>query len=573
MTEAADITTTVRTWILPESATERATERLDRVNKRITRAGLTPYGYTFAPADPLPEFDDRGANGSTTHDGIDWPTRDGVLCRLVCWHERVTLTVTGEVPHFEGWDFVATIVRDEHAGTMTRVVPGLEINLDALRDRDASECDHCRQRRDRNKVYAVRNTETGQILQVGSTCLASFLGIQVSIADVAYDDGIDEELAGMDGGGGFASGDRSYTPADVLAVAFYVVAKHGWIPRSRSYMGVPTGSVVCSLLNPPPRDRIAVEASRAMWAALSDDDRRHGAAALEYARTLDVASPRSNEYEKNLRAVALGERVSVSNVGLLASAISGYNRHVERVLADAVPRKPSEHQGVKDAKWLFRALTVTRVDPQENHFGYHSTTSYRVKFIDTYGNRFMWYANRFDFEPGARLDVVGTVKKHDTYTPEARDGQEATAQHETQLTRCTVSESAYGPALEHAPAPVAKRAGKRAAKASPAGPAQYVVTFDPRPVAGPGAIEGLRRMTLAEAHATLTVADRIPKSGRIIDAVTLATVVLAEPVRTPAPAPGEAKNRPAETAPVDLDVACAGGDVELDEWEALAAAL
>jgi hypothetical protein len=51
--------------------------------------------------------------------------------------------------------------------------------------------------------------------------------------------------------------------------------------------------------------------------------------------------------------------------------------------------------------------------------------------------------------------------------------------------------------------------------------AEYVVTFDPRPIVGPGAIDQLRRMPLADAEATLALAARIPKHGRIVDADTL----------------------------------------------------
>jgi len=52
----------------------------------------------------------------------------------------------------------------------------------------------------------------------------------------------------------------------------------------------------------------------------------------------------------------------------------------------------------------------------------------------------------------------------------------------------------------------------------------YVVTFDRRPVAGPGALDGLRRMDLDEARSTLRLASRIPKHGRIIDTQTLEPV-------------------------------------------------
>lgn len=49
----------------------------------------------------------------------------------------------------------------------------------------------------------------------------------------------------------------------------------------------------------------------------------------------------------------------------------------------------------------------------------------------------------------------------------------------------------------------------------------YVVTFDPRPVVGPGALDGLRRMTLPEAQEIKALALRIPKHGRVIDVETL----------------------------------------------------
>lgn len=56
------------------------------------------------------------------------------------------------------------------------------------------------------------------------------------------------------------------------------------------------------------------------------------------------------------------------------------------------------------------------------------------------------------------------------------------------------------------------------------GELRYVVTFNPRPVTGPGSIDGLRRMTLPDARALRTEASRIPKSGRIVDAETLEVI-------------------------------------------------
>ena len=58
---------------------------------------------------------------------------------------------------------------------------------------------------------------------------------------------------------------------------------------------------------------------------------------------------------------------------------------------------------------------------------------------------------------------------------------------------------------------------------------QYVVTFDPRPAYGPGSVDGLRRMTLADARDLLADALLIPKHGRIVNAATLETIAPGTP--------------------------------------------
>jgi hypothetical protein len=50
----------------------------------------------------------------------------------------------------------------------------------------------------------------------------------------------------------------------------------------------------------------------------------------------------------------------------------------------------------------------------------------------------------------------------------------------------------------------------------------YVVTFDRRPIHGPGALTGLRRMTLDDARRLVAFAH--PRTGRIVHVGTLAVV-------------------------------------------------
>lgn len=55
-------------------------------------------------------------------------------------------------------------------------------------------------------------------------------------------------------------------------------------------------------------------------------------------------------------------------------------------------------------------------------------------------------------------------------------------------------------------------------------PADYVVTLDRRPITGPGAITGLRRMPIGEARDVAALAVRAMRRPRIVHADTLAVV-------------------------------------------------
>ncbi len=457
-----------RRWKLPASKAELARERVGNVNRKIVRAGLAPYALSIEAAEPAPVFDDHHANGTVTVNDFprpgmayEWPTRDGQQCQLLGWTDEIIVTVTGNVPCYAGWEFVAALENDPHAGVLTRVVPGLEINLDTLRARDASECDHCQTVRDRRKVYAVRHRQTGELRQIGSSCLPAFLGIDFSISDLAFTNTLDEDLDGLCGSDSLQ--DRSFNPLDVLAITVFMIARAGWVSRSAAgqFGGTPTSTHVMDVLCPP-NSFAAREHARDVWASLSDADRETAARVLDYARTLTGDS----EYTKNLAQVAAGERVGFRNVGLLASAVAGYNRHIERIIMEQT-RQASTHQGVVGARWLFQHLTVTRADAQESQWG----LSYLVKLADRDGNVFTWFASRFSFHVGDVVDVLATVKEHTTW----QENQE------TQITRATVTAADPGPVMPHRARtkPAAKRTRTRKATApAAAAPA-------PAPVSAP----------------------------------------------------------------------------------------
>ncbi len=411
-TTTTGVEATRRSWTIPADAEAATRKAVDKANRTITRNGLAAYAVEVEPAPPVPEFDmSNGCDGYRQIDGFNWPILRGEPVRVLCWHEKITFTVIGEVPCLADWQFVAVLQRDPHAGTMTRVVPGLEVNLDALRGRDASECDHCNVDRLRNKVYAVRHAVTGELKQVGSTCLRAFLGIEVSLPDAAF--GIDDIDAHMDslGEGGFGGGESiAFTSLDVMAVTVRMVDEYGWVKRVRyedepGFGRIPTASRVADVLYPA-NTWHAREASREVWASLTPEDHRRAADVLAYARTIEQDS----EYAKNLAQVAAGDRVSRSNVGILASAVPGYNRHVERIIMER-RRATSAHVGEVKERWIFHGLTVTRVDVVEGDYG----TTYKTKMVDADGNLFAWAASSFYADKGDVVNVTAAIKAHEIY--------------------------------------------------------------------------------------------------------------------------------------------------------------
>lgn len=93
-------------------------------------------------------------------------TKPNVLARLI------DVEVTAVQPSVNGWTFVATIVHTAD-GNIIRAVPGYTVPVE-FRDRP-TWCDHCKTNRTRRDTYVVQH-EDGRTMQVGSSCLAEFVG-------------------------------------------------------------------------------------------------------------------------------------------------------------------------------------------------------------------------------------------------------------------------------------------------------------------------------------------------------------------------------------------------------------
>jgi hypothetical protein len=134
---------------------------IDKLNRKAAKLGCDPMVLTFGPADPYK----TAVHPITGHKLVN---------PMVI--ERVTATLDYEIPNIDGWELVAVldIYSTENASeVMVSAVPDM-IVPDEYKNLDRISCDHCGHNRYRKKSILIRNIETGEHKQVGSTCVKDF---------------------------------------------------------------------------------------------------------------------------------------------------------------------------------------------------------------------------------------------------------------------------------------------------------------------------------------------------------------------------------------------------------------
>lgn len=424
-----ETTTSVREFNIPADLRDDAEAKVDKVNRRIVKLGLTPYRVTFTTGPMKPNYDYSGCR--TVINDVPHYFEQGrpVPCPIIDWSATVDVTVTGELPRLGDWEAVAILTRDVDGPpsdgptpVITRVFPGLENepDLTAFRGTDPV-CDHCHTKRARIDTFVIRHRTTGEMKQIGRNCLTAYTGIELLLPTWLYTDGIDEmdEWSDTQGGGG----EPYLTVANVLETTCQVAAKFGWVSRQmeRDSMGqrTATAEIVMAVM----RGRTPADAK--LRESLADTPPHVDTATRVQAHAVAMMAE-SSEYATNLATLAAGEWVSLRNIPLLCSAYAAWKR-AETVRVERETRPESQWKG--EAKQRLRALNLTVVFTTviESQWGFTTL----IILLDGAGNRFKWFATGAweQYTAGTVLTLDGTVKDHEEYKGE----------RVTILTRCKVT--------------------------------------------------------------------------------------------------------------------------------------
>jgi hypothetical protein len=342
--------------------------------------------------------------------------------------EGYRVKIVGEPPRYNGWIFLARLKWDQNAGLVVNTSPGVDkIDRSTLRE---NWCDHCETARYRTKIYVVRNAETGEQRQVGSTCVKDFLGWDKNPV-LFWDDDLRTEIGGWLEGGGASGYEHDWPTELVLAASVAAIRAWGWHPASAGYTGS-TKEAVLMILDPWSRaDREAAEELRPYVAD------SYGEAERVREFVLSDAFGGDSEYVSNLKAILAADHVSASMVGYAASAPRAWLRHLENEIQRERDRKRivNEWVGKVGDKITDLRVTVKYLHTFETRYG--TTGVYTLYGVDDH-RLYKWFTATAslgrEIGDGTVWTIKGTVKDHEDYK-----GTKSTV-----LTRCKVLKEEKG---------------------------------------------------------------------------------------------------------------------------------
>lgn len=344
-----------------------------------------------------------------------------------------TIEISGEAPIVNGWEFVATIQHAGEAGNIIRTVPTFENDLPTeFRTSDPSRCDHCKMNRRRTDTYVVKNATTGAFAQVGSNCLADFVGhpdIHGLATSAELFSLLAEACVGLDDDerGHGRGDDDSLVLSHAVSWAAEAMFRHGWVSRTkaRDTNTIATVDVALDAMRRAEKREVCsykvcgntTPEKCTLHFTPSDRAVTFAETCLEWAPSWierELKRDTASDYIWNMRVVLANDVMPFRSYGLAASVLGAYQRELEYVA-----RKARENAGRPESKHLGNVGDKITLDLTVESFRYIDSqygSTLLICYTDTDGNSVKWFASSAP-EPaiGETAKLTGTVKKHDEY--------------------------------------------------------------------------------------------------------------------------------------------------------------
>lgn len=281
-------------------------------------------------------------------------------------------------------------------------------------------CDHCNLKRDRKRLYIVRDDRDGSLHQIGHSCIELYTGLAIKgLWALEFDQelkGLEDEDDGYYGGGGEAR-----APLDIVLGLAFSFADEGRqyisVKAAECGVGEATGSQVRSTIFWPPRQPTSRDPRvQAAWREYVAKVERGYEFAKDEALIADIKAAADTlapgtDYADNMHTILAGEYVSQRGIGTLASLVAVYAREKELAVKREQEKKAPPAQGLlAPVKTRLRGLelVLTKVKSFEGQYG----TKTLLEGREAGSHVVVWWATGdFDYAPGDTIVIDATVKE------------------------------------------------------------------------------------------------------------------------------------------------------------------
>lgn len=382
-------------------------DKVAKLNRRAEKLGIK--GITLTVTDET-EIEKRLREGydPAVHEASEWT----FLVRFTY------VVLDGQAVRLDGWRFLAAL--DHETGTDTvgvhrtalATANDLLINLDDYRHAD-NVCEHCGFTRDRKKTYVLAH-DSGEIKQVGSTCVQDFLGGDAErIARLAE---YFAEFLGYAGGEAeeFSASGHVETltlTEDFVSACATLIRLEGWKGRGQHGPNSTADRADQGLNGRGKGDREILKDK-------NEGDTETAKAALTWLHEDLAKRENLSEFESNVVAYASGEVVTRKGLGTVAYLTQLHQRHLEGEVKRQIAAKQNE--AAADSAHIANVgdrvkLTFTVIFSR-SFDGYYGVR-YLTKGLTPDGNLITWWgsgAAASEVEVGQVLSCTATIKAHGT---------------------------------------------------------------------------------------------------------------------------------------------------------------
>lgn len=377
-----------------EGQLEYAKAAIDKANRRLEKAGLKER-FTYTAETYMAPKPEKNANGLL--------------------QPRVKFELNTPSIGYEGYTFLAAVENAE-AGFVVKQATGVSLGGYSPED---LRCDACGRAMKRQKTYLVEDSE-GKMLQVGSSCIKNYFGVQPEGLWALTFDPIEREENSDRWERGAAATQNAAPTENVMAYALAVSEggeKFVSGASASNYGGSSTADTVKSLFS----------SNDGVWVAEMTEKAQKYIDSGEVKRLIEKLkkSSTNTDYGRNMAVISAGENTSWRHMAILVSGLSEIareKREAAKAAADAEWGTPAAgFAGEIKSSMAGKKLKVREVhhttesDPYSWNGAEIEKT--RVNFRDENNHEIVWWASkRIDVEKGEEIEVKsGSVKKHENF--------------------------------------------------------------------------------------------------------------------------------------------------------------